>query len=206
MPSRALRLALLLALPVTGCSSTVIGGGGEGGSGSASGSPSAGPGAPTGGGAQASAIALYEAEMLEAGSEAHCDYERHYCASPDMLFLLVSSEGLGCSDPLARPEWGSPGWFMYIGLPLELQAVGTYDLASADDGIYITARQAQSSDMSGGVAAAGGFNPRFGGTLEILSMDDASVTFRLTGALVDSAGDGQYVAPRCGAATPPTGA
>jgi hypothetical protein len=204
MPSALLHVALLASVLITGCGSTVIGGGGEGGSGGGgdtTAAPSAGPGSPTGGTAQASAIALYEAEMIEAGGAAHCSDS---CASPDTLLLIVSSEGASCSAPDARPS-GSPSWILHIGVPLEMQAIGTYDLSAASPDVFVATGQADSSDMSGVVTATGGFGFS-GGTLEIIGLDATSVTFRIEGVLYDGDGDGQYVASRCGAATPPSGA
>src|SRR5687768_16344089 len=93
MPFVRLSLSFLVSVLLAGCGSTVIGGGGDGGSGDTSGAPSAGPGSPTGGSAQASAISLYEAEMIEAGGAAHCS---ETCVFPDTLFLIVNSEGASC--------------------------------------------------------------------------------------------------------------
>lgn len=214
-PHRNLSLVVTLALGLlTACNATVQGG--EGGSGSGSGgggvgglpemdaddtsAPAGGPTTTTGGAPiQASATARWVTPALETelcGSGFPCDL-------PDgSILLVIDSAAPQCDTPIQR-TWGSgDGYRIAIGLPPAMQIEGVYDLALSPD-IVMT----QGLESSGGGTVGGG--PSGMGTLEILAIDDLSMTIRIEGMLqawsTDDNGvetlvydtDGQYVTAPC---------
>jgi len=190
-------LLVIVACAGAACGSTVTAGGDAGGDG---GSGSGGPTGPTGGsptggnGAKASAVALFAGEF----DDPPCDGGR--CAPDDMLVLIADSDGVTCSDPEAPSSTTNPGWSFRIGLPADLQTIGTLSLQPSQ-GIYVATFNVDGVDDSGVVGVSGGFDVGFAGTLEITAIDAAAVTFRVTDLNLDGRSDGEYVAPRCGVAT-----
>ena len=108
------------------------------------------------------------------------------------LALTVGNLVDACSANL--PECDSPGWAVSIKLPSELQTAGTYSLSDLGATFSVTFPSSGPDDCSGG---GGSF---WDGTITILSIDAASVTFELanTASLFDQGNaDGVYTAPRC---------
>ncbi|MDI1436069.1 hypothetical protein [Polyangium sorediatum] len=118
--------------------------------------------------------------------------------NPDDLFLRISDLGTSCGSPTTDLTCG--GHFqLSIALPPALQQVGVYDLESPE--LLAYSYMSETGDMNspnpedcpwgGGSIGAG--------TLEILSIDDTEVRFRieLTGPLWAANPNGEYTAPRC---------
>lgn len=185
----AYSLTAILALVATACSSTITGGGDGGGD------ATTGPGSP---GSSPAAVALFAGELPSIPCEAG------RCPSEDSLFLIANSWGATCVDPTASPRPAPPYWSLRIGVPPALQRVGTIDLFAGPD-VFAGQEVASGPNDGGAVTATGGFGFS-SGTLEILSIDDVAITFRVEGATIDVGipSDGEYTAPRCGASSWPT--
>lgn len=116
---------------------------------------------------------------------------------PSDLFLRASDLGVSCGAPITRLTCGGH-WEMRIVLPSAYQQVGVYDLEDPGlmyySGMSITGEpHAPGSDECGG--GGGSIGP---GTLEILSIDEAEVRFRVTlDGLWGVDSSGEYTAPRC---------
>ncbi|WP_437523084.1 hypothetical protein WME79_33295 [Sorangium sp. So ce726] len=116
---------------------------------------------------------------------------------PNDLFLHASDLGVSCGSPTTRLTCGGH-WELSLALPSAYQQVGVYDLE--DPALIAYSYMSETGepnsprpdDCSGG---GGSFGP---GTLEILSIDEAEVRFRLTmGSPWDTDPSGEYTAPRC---------
>jgi hypothetical protein len=110
------------------------------------------------------------------------------------LALTIGNLVNACSANL--PACDAPGWAVSIKLPSAFQAVGTYSLDNPElsAGFSVTFPPSGPDDCSGG---GGSF---WDGTISVLSIDAASVTFELSGtaAVFDYGNvDGVYTAPRC---------
>lgn len=198
---RPLSLSFLFAGLLLGCTATVTSGncppdsdcclddscaaGGAGAGGAGQG------GAGAGGGISASGIAVpwqdLNGEVLDA---------------PDGTLLLVfGSEPAACADPLAEQGSCDPElvWRAEIPLPVELQFAGAAVELSALEtvgyGPFFTESQGDGELCSGG----GG---TLDGLLEVLAIDGANVTIRVSGTVIPEAPvDGERTLLRCGAPT-----
>lgn len=120
---------------------------------------------------------------------------------PESLVLYFSNQPLTCEAPVMVSGCdGSSRWQFILSIPPELDRVGLIGLDDPRIGFVETITL---PSCGGG----GGSGNGFWGTLEILSLDEDTVTVRLTGTTATSelAFDGDYVAERCGAVpvTPP---
>ena len=159
----------------------------------------------TGGGTQSpTALALMAGELPS--NAMPCGYNT--CSPPaDMLFIEIASLGNTCQQPLGAemvcgstcnaPAPGSPNyWQLQIGLPAQDQALGTYPLM--DPAIYYQSSFQALQPASGAVGGGGSGTPGAGkGTLQVLSIDKAQITVRLSGVSLNMPMDGDYVAARC---------
>ncbi|WP_437980673.1 hypothetical protein [Sorangium sp. So ce117] len=116
---------------------------------------------------------------------------------PNDLFLRASDLGVSCGSPTTHLTCGGH-WALSIVLPSAYQQVGVYDLEDPALVSYSHMSETgepyspQPDDCPWG---GGSFGP---GTLEILSIDEAEVRFRLSvGSLWETDPSGEYTAPRC---------
>jgi hypothetical protein len=122
---------------------------------------------------------------------------------PDTLVLVFGSEPVACAAPTGLGESCPPAeWKVHIPLSVQNQHPGTYLLADlVEEGVaggpYME-EQGQNQDAADCWWGAGTF---FGGTLEVISIDDAQVTFRLSGSDKPEA-DGVRTVPICGGGAP----
>jgi hypothetical protein len=197
-----LLLATATSLFLAGClDRTVVGG--EGGGSEDDGTASSGvvtsttTGTSAAGGPAAPGVALFE---LEAALP--CDFDP--CPPDDMLYLVVDTDGVGCTSPTGSPP-GTGGFAFRIGLPPALQQVGRYDLRGRED-VYSHHEEYFVNDANGAVGTVGVGMGSADGTLEILAIDDTSVVFTVSGVTYNVPSDGEYTATRCGATSlPPEG-
>ncbi|MDC0678169.1 hypothetical protein [Sorangium atrum] len=116
---------------------------------------------------------------------------------PDDLFLRASDLGVSCGSPTTQLRCGGH-WQLSIVLPSAYQQVGVYDLE--DPALISYSHMSETGEPYSPRPddcpwGGGSFGP---GTLEILSIDNAEVRFRLTvGSLWDTDPSGEYTAPRC---------
>lgn len=119
------------------------------------------------------------------------------CPQPsDMLYLFLDSDGNSCALPRGLPNETSSNWQRIIGLPTAYQAVGMYSLS--DPSIFV-AQLERIVAPSGPASASGtgglGF---FGGTLEIVSIDEKDVVVKLTNVSTNLPDEnGELDAHRC---------
>ena len=118
---------------------------------------------------------------------------------PNDLFLHFSDMGVSCSSPTVDLPCGVH-YQVNIVLPPALQQVGTYDLEDpllvAYSSMSETGEANSSADPKDCSWGGGSLGP---GTLEILSIDESSVHFKLTlsSGIWSSDPSGEYTAPRC---------
>jgi hypothetical protein len=116
---------------------------------------------------------------------------------PNDLFLRVSDLGASCRSPTTELTCGGH-WQVSLVLPVGYQRVGLYDLADPAITQYSSMSETGEpySPAPGDCSWGGG--SLIGGTLEILSIDQAEVRFRLViDTFWDSDPSGEYTAPRC---------
>jgi hypothetical protein len=120
-------------------------------------------------------------------------------APPNTLLLALSSEGPTCGiDPASELPGCSERltWIATIPLPGELQRTGAVialeDLLSVGPGPFVS----ESQGSPDGTCSGGGGT--LSGTLEVLAIDGASVTIRLSDTFAFSAPlDGEWTLERC---------
>lgn len=223
LESSALLLGTVSLFALAGCDSEIVGGGGDGGGGGAGptsqavtvGSATSGAGngsatATSGSGATygpVGSVAFYRNELVEPPGSLFC--ESADCPA-DMLFLFADTVGPTCADPF----WDAPDmgpnpqgpdrkeWAIVVGVPADQQQVGTYALTGNQE-FYVSQGSLEVENSGGVVGATGGFGDA-SGTLEIVSIDATSIRYRVSGVSWNFSSDGEYVATRCGAATPPS--
>jgi hypothetical protein len=121
---------------------------------------------------------------------------------PESLVLIMASAPQECADALNPPACeDAPAWELILSIPPELNRPGAIDLEDPRIGFHNEIRL--DKKCGGGY----GYGSGYWGTLTILSLDETSVSFTLSGATAtsDLSFDGDYVAARCGPApvTPP---
>jgi hypothetical protein len=161
---------ILLALALTGaCSSGNAGGSGGGAGGSGGGAGSTETTTQTSPANEISAIAWREAN--EGGSSAGDGG-----TEPGMLYLKLADYALACPESIESRCLVPGEWWAYIGIPPALQTPGTYPLSSSG----IVSDSAESGSGSDDCCYCGG-GSLAGGTLEIVSIDAATLVVRLSG-------------------------
>lgn len=115
---------------------------------------------------------------------------------PTLLYVRFSDLAFTCEDPHDRLACGEH-WELSLRIPTAFQAPGLYELSF--DGVHGFG-QSTGHDLGGDDCDGGGGSAK--GTLEILSIDEQSVTGRLchvTSFTLDGdiELDGSFVAPRC---------
>lgn len=198
------------ALVTAGCSSdTQSGGTGSGGgssqtssgtdgsSATSSGSTSSGSAssgsAGTGGGPTGSSIALLQSQLMKVvGVDQSGWLAAGEKLAPTTLFVILSSEANTCAAP--KLDLGTATHrLVFLGLPEAMQKVGTYDLASTD---VIAFGDFWLSDGMGN--GGGGKKILAEGTVEVVSLDAATITVRLAGLSGDfDLANGDHPATRC---------
>lgn len=122
---------------------------------------------------------------------------------PEALILFFSSEAQECADPLVVDHTGGQnggqgaGWQIYIGVPSDRVQPGVIPLDTAHVHFIALHEWWPSGEVSG--VLSNGF-PETVGTLEIVSLDAASVSVKLAlQGLVPSDGaiSGDYTASLC---------
>lgn len=107
----------------------------------------------------------------------------------DALHLFVGNRPPACEYPWAG-DCSEPYWKVDVLVPPYMQHVGTYSLSGLAS--YTEADTCYN---------AGGGGTFWGGTIQILAIDDYEVTFTLAGTnpffLTGGSADGTYTAPRC---------
>ncbi|MDC3960259.1 hypothetical protein [Polyangium jinanense] len=115
--------------------------------------------------------------------------------NPDDLFLRISDLGASCNSPTT--DLGCGHWQLSIALPPALQQVGVYNLDSPELLAYSHFSETgepyspapDDCSFGGGTIGAG--------TLEILSIDENEVHFRIDAEYWGEKANGEYIAPRC---------
>ncbi|HVK66563.1 MAG TPA: hypothetical protein VM694_18900 [Polyangium sp.] len=118
--------------------------------------------------------------------------------NPDDLFLRISDLGASCDSPTT--ELGCGGhWQLSVAIPPALQQVGVYDLESPELSAYSHMTESGNPNSPSPEDCPWGGGSIGSGTLEILSIDDNEVHFRveLTNPIWSANPSGEYVAPRC---------
>lgn len=119
-------------------------------------------------------------------------------SSPDALVLAFSSAPQQCGDSRVSATCDKATiWQLILSIPPELDRPGMIDLQDRRIGFdWAVAEHPESCAFGAGQESG------YMGTLEITSLDPASVTVKLRGfaPITDLAFDGDYVAHRCGAA------
>jgi hypothetical protein len=179
---------------------TSVGSGGESPGTGGQGGGGAGPG--TGGAASSPlpsvpgviALTAEQLGMSSCGSSAPCD--------PATLFLLLGVPSPTCTDPQPEVMCGPTSVYeVSIGIPPGMLQPGT--LMLSDPGLYVFFRlDGPSQGGPEGCTFGGGSFPV--GVIALDSVDDASVTFTLSGTMsfptilpAPGSVDGTYVATRC---------
>jgi hypothetical protein len=109
------------------------------------------------------------------------------------LFLFLGDHAPACSSPFASMGCGSH-WQISIPLAPAYQTPGKYALEWEGIGASFSVTGPDEPNS----ACWGGGGSFFGGTVEILSIDETEVRFRLSGTPdTDFHADGDYTAPRC---------
>jgi hypothetical protein len=196
MLTRCLTLFALLA-SVSGCETTIIGGGGDGGCGTddccAGADCNQGAGGTGAGGAGGGVSAEGVAAPWETlgGDVAP--------APPGTLLLSFASVPVACVDPLADAPICEPAlhWDARIPLPAALQYPGAVveldELLDVGFGPYFSESQGEGGGLCSGGAGS------LSGTLEVLAVDAATVTIRLSDVFGPTVAlDGERTLLRCG--------
>jgi hypothetical protein len=120
---------------------------------------------------------------------------------PNDLFLRLSDLGVACTSPTTELSCGGH-YEMTLVLPQALQAVGVYDLEDPQLIAYSSMSESGDLNSSDPNDCPWGGGSVGSGSLEIISINDAEVRFKvsLAGSLWSSDPSGEYTAPRC--ATP----
>lgn len=202
--------AILLAAPLTltACAGQVIGGGGDepgaGGSGGSGGSSGTGMGEPA-----VSAVVMTHGQY----SAGWINYEKAHhhgwpgegvldgpiLGDPSDIYIHLSNEGVSCLYSAVDLSCGGH-WEMALGLPLALQQVGTYSLKDPGIDALSTMLEADEAfDSQPGDCSGGGGSLVSDGTVEIISIDETSIQFRLTmeKSVWNVDPNGEYTALRC---------
>ncbi|MDI1449627.1 hypothetical protein [Polyangium sp. 6x1] len=119
--------------------------------------------------------------------------------NPDDLFLRVSDLGASCDSPSTDLTCGGH-WQFSVALPPALQQVGVYNLDSPELTAYSYMNETGDQNSPDPEDCPWGGGTIGSGTLEILSIDDTEVRFRIEvtgGAFFSTNPNGEYVAPRC---------
>ncbi|XXX81981.1 hypothetical protein WMF30_24790 [Sorangium sp. So ce134] len=166
-------------------STTVTGAGGSPESTTVTGAGGGGPGEPSG-----DAFALFNEEITTLTPEAKQAWlDAGEMLDPQTLILSFIEAGTRtCSDPAFEGLGGENHRQTLIGLPPALQKAGRYEFSSTD--VIAYRNEWLSSEWGGG---GGGERPLTEGTIEVLSIDDAAITVRLSAPSLD----GDYVVRRC---------
>ncbi|MGK3988691.1 hypothetical protein WME99_36945 [Sorangium sp. So ce136] len=218
MMKRSLVLCALMPLLLAACDVTIIDGGsndggatdpdepsGEGGSVGHDGCGGAGGNIDPGYTLPAVALTRAQLDVLwdeywesqgdvgSSGSTGGGDVE----LDPNDLFLRASDLGVSCGSPTTQLTCGGH-WQLSIALPSAYQQVGVYDLEDPELIRYSMMSETgePNSSVPDDCPWGGGSIGR--GTLEILSIDEAEVRFRVTlDSFWDSDPSGEYTALRC---------
>ncbi|MDC0743276.1 hypothetical protein [Polyangium mundeleinium] len=180
-----------------------LGTGGQGGTGGAGGSTSSGDNTPD---PTQPAVALTRAQLDVLWEEYWANHPLPGSSSsgggpalnPDDLFLRISDLGASCDSPTTELTCGGH-WQLSIALPPALQQVGVYDLESPELLAYSHMSETDDLNSPSPEDCPWGGGSIGSGTLEILSIDDTEVHFRveLTNPIWSTNPNGEYVAPRC---------
>lgn len=181
---------------------TSVGGNGSGGDQATSTSSTGGGNAVGGGPAAYESVAMYGDQIPESGSGGGSSSVGVGGSDPgfedDRLFLFVSNGAVLCSDPFTVDENCPEEEFKaIIGLPVEYQQPGTYDL---DDPAITASFSEWGPDGDGSCFGGGG--SFFDGTIEIVGIESDRVRLVLAGTSPSNL-DGQHAAFFCGAEPPP---
>ena len=196
-----------VAILILGCQTQVIGGGSGGGTSSGTKNDT------TSGGGQGGttvhptphddgpAIAMLSSQITPAGGTGTTVGSTSTGGSgvdANTLVLFVSDAAQSCADPFQGLfSCATPRYQVTIGLPPNLQAVGTYSLNQ-----LASMGESDPGDGSGGPnSCSGGGGSYWDGTITISAIDGTHVDFTLagTGQLIGVGGnaDGTYTALRC---------
>lgn len=120
---------------------------------------------------------------------------------PNDLFLRLSDLGVSCGSPTVNLPCGGH-YELSIVLPPAFQQVGVYDLEDPQLITYSSMSETGQLNSADPQDCPWGGGTLGGGTLEILSIDDAAVHFKvtLTNGIWEANPSGEYDAPRCPAA------
>jgi hypothetical protein len=146
----------------------------------------------TGGGQPGTSVALLDAQISQTEDQSMW-LNAGEKLSPSTLIVIVSSEAQSCSAPVFN--FGTKNHRqVLIGLPQALQAVGKYDISSTE---VIAFGDFWLGDGMGN--GGGGKTPLNQGTVEVVSIDAASIKVRLAGLANDftSLEGADYLAARC---------
>ncbi|NUP04697.1 MAG: hypothetical protein HOW73_01410 [Polyangiaceae bacterium] len=114
------------------------------------------------------------------------------------LLLSFGSEAAVCADPLADLPSCQPEliWRAEIPLPAELQAAGS--VVDLEDLLEVGFGPFSSESIGEGDGLCSGGGGTLTGTLEVLAVDDATITIQLAGAIgLDADPNGVHVLARC---------
>lgn len=117
---------------------------------------------------------------------------------PNDLFLRLSDLGVTCSSPTTELSCGGH-YQMTLVLPPALQKVGVYDLEDPELVAYSSMSESGDLNSSNPEDCPWGGGSLGQGSLEIISIDDAEVHFKVSmaGSIWSTDPSGDYVAPRC---------
>jgi hypothetical protein len=209
------RASLFIAsLLLVACGNTVIDGGGSSG-GNVNQGGSSGEGGSTGQGGQGGSPETPEVHPAVSLTRAQIDvlWEKYWeehgepgtssssgggNLDPNDLFLRLSDMGVHCGSPTVDLPCGGH-YQMTIVLPPALQQVGVYDFEAPELVAYSSMSETGDLNSNDPEDCPWGGGSLGSGTVEILSIDDTEVHFKvnLSNGPWDSDPSGEYVAPRC---------
>lgn len=116
--------------------------------------------------------------------------------NPNDLFLRASDLGASCDSPSTDLTCGGH-WQLSIALPPEMQQVGVYDLEDPAILAYSYMSETGEQNSPNPEDCPWGGGSLGAGTLEILSIDENEVHFRVELEYWNANPSGEYIAPRC---------
>lgn len=179
LQARSLTLLGLLA-GLSACATTVVGGGSGGGGTAGDG------GGGTGGGSVTIPAVTTIAERAADAAIAPADID------PATLLVRAGNYGVACggTDSAVGACTSTKSWQLQLAIPPSGQAPGIHQLS--EPGYFVSFSESQGG---GNGECSGGGGTMFDGTVEIVSIDEASIVVRLEGVMADY--DGVYVAAMC---------
>jgi hypothetical protein len=117
---------------------------------------------------------------------------------PNDLFIRLSDLGASCGSPTAELTCGGH-WQVSVALPPAYQQVGLYDLEDPSILSYSYMSETGQPNSPAPDDCSWGGGSLGSGTIEIISIDQAKVRFRLilSGGIWTSDPSGEYTAARC---------